>query len=222
MVFSKMLAKGMYLIEFENCIFFQLLKGELPLRSIWEGTTPQKLLRGNSPSDTRFLNFQRFIKVLTKSSKQEKLEDFSDMIMYPIVYLKRFFSKMLPNGMYQIGRIEFQKWIVFSSSGGHIHPQTPPCPRGAGAPLWSLPLQHSHLPGKSSRGSASLCLSFVPFMLGLIKGIFSDSNNIFLWHESEDINKKSLNPKFQLIPILRFQVMHDYVCFIAPIDYCVK
>ena len=42
-----------------------------------------------------------------------------------------------------------------------------------------------------------------------LKGILSDSNNIFLWHESEDINKKSLNPKFQLIPILRFQVMHD-------------
>ena len=48
-----------------------------------------------------------------------------------------------------------------------------------------------------------------------IKGIFSDSNNIFLWHESEDINKKSLFPKFQLIPILRFQVMNGYVCFIA-------
>ena len=55
-----------------------------------------------------------------------------------------------------------------------------------------------------------------------LKGIFSDSNNIFLWHESEDIYKKSLNPEFQLIPILRFQVMHDYMCFIAPIDYCVK
>ena len=35
-----------------------------------------------------------------------------------------------------------------------------------------------------------------------IKGIFSDSNNIFLWHESEDTNKKSLLPRFQLIPIL--------------------
>ena len=52
-----------------------------------------------------------------------------------------------------------------------------------------------------------------------VKGIFSNSNNIFLWYESEDINKKSLFPKIQLIPILRFQVMHDYVCFIAPIDY---
>ena len=28
--------------------------------------------------------------------------------------------------------------------------------------------------------------------------------------------------KIQLIPILHFQIMHDYVCFIAPIDYCVK
>ena len=46
--------------------------------------------------------------------------------------------------------------------------------------------------------------------------------NIFLWHESKDINKKSLFPKFQLIPTSRFQVMHDYVCFIAPIDYCVE
>ena len=34
--------------------------------------------------------------------------------------------------------------------------------------------------------------------------------------------KKTLFPKFQLIPILRFWVMHDYVCFIAPIDYCVE
>ena len=34
-----------------------------------------------------------------------------------------------------------------------------------------------------------------------IKGIFSDSSNIFLWHESEDINKKNLFPKFQLIQI---------------------
>ena len=54
------------------------------------------------------------------------------------------------------------------------------------------------------------------------KGIFSDSNIIFLWYESEDINKKSLFSKFQLIPILHFQVMHAYVCFIAPIDYSVE
>ena len=49
-----------------------------------------------------------------------------------------------------------------------------------------------------------------------LKGIFTDFNNIFLWHESENINKKSLFPKFQLIPILRFQVMHDYVCSLLP------
>ena len=46
--------------------------------------------------------------------------------------------------------------------------------------------------------------------------------NKILWHESEDINKKSLFPKFQLIPISGFQVMHDYVRFITPIDYCVE
>ena len=40
--------------------------------------------------------------------------------------------------------------------------------------------------------------------------------------ESEDVNKNSVFPKFQLIPILRFQVMHDHVCFIAPMDYCVE
>ena len=56
----------------------------------------------------------------------------------------------------------------------------------------------------------------------LIKGIFNESNNIFLWYESEDINKKSLFPKFQLILILPFLVMHDYVRFIAPIVYCVE
>ena len=56
----------------------------------------------------------------------------------------------------------------------------------------------------------------------MVKGIFSDSNNIFLWYESEDTNKKCLFPKFQLIPILHFQVMHDYVYFIAPIDYCAE
>ena len=58
----------------------------------------------------------------------------------------------------------------------------------------------------------------------MLKGIVSDFNNIFLWHKSEDINKKKQTnkkkkkgyfqiPKFQLIQILRLQVrpMHDYV-----------
>ena len=55
-----------------------------------------------------------------------------------------------------------------------------------------------------------------------LKGIVSDCNNIFLWYEQEDINHKSLFSKFQLILTLHFQVMHNYVCFIAPIDYCVE
>ena len=53
-------------------------------------------------------------------------------------------------------------------------------------------------------------------------GIFSNSNNIFLWYESEDINQKSSFPKFQQIPVLRFQVMHDYAYSITPINYCVE
>ena len=68
---------------------------------------------------------------------------------------------------------------------------------------------------------ASLSLPYFTIFAS-IKGIFSDSNNIFLWYESKDINKKSLFPKFQLILILHFQVMHDYVYFTAPIDYCVE
>ena len=35
-----------------------------------------------------------------------------------------------------------------------------------------------------------------------LKGIVSDSNNIILCHKSEDINKKRLFPKFQIISIL--------------------
>ena len=46
-------------------------------------------------------------------------------------------------------------------------------------------------------------LIFYRFIQTLLEGIFSDSNNIFLWHKSEDNNKKRLFPKFQLILILR-------------------
>ena len=53
-----------------------------------------------------------------------------------------------------------------------------------------------------------------------VKGIFSYSNNIFLWYESEDINRNSLFSKFQLIPILRVSsyAWLGYVFFIAPMD----
>ena len=50
------------------------------------------------------------------------------------------------------------------------------------------------------------------YMIWLIKGIFSDCNNIILWHESQDINKTI--PKFKLIPISRLKVMHD-LCFVS-------
>ena len=56
----------------------------------------------------------------------------------------------------------------------------------------------------------------------VLKGILSDSNNIILWYESEDMNKKKLISKISVDFELRFQVMHDYVRFIAPIDYCVE
>ena len=57
----------------------------------------------------------------------------------------------------------------------------------------------------------------------IVKEVFSDSNNIILYmNYIEDVNKISLYQKFQFIPTLRFQVMHDYVYFIAPIDYCVE
>ena len=82
--------------------------------------------------------------------------------------------------------------------------------------LYSSPMLRTVLGVASKVGCAAENL------MDIFKGIFSDSNNIFLWYESEDINKKSLFPKFQLIPILHFRVMHDYVCFIAPIGYCVE
>ena len=44
-----------------------------------------------------------------------------------------------------------------------------------------------------------------------LKGIFSDSNNIFLCHRSEDTKKKRVFPKIQMIIIFHLQVMYDYV-----------
>ena len=60
-----------------------------------------------------------------------------------------------------------------------------------------------------------------------LKGMFSDSNNIFLLHKSEDINQnktqtknknKRLFPKFHLILIFRLQVLHYYVHALALLD----
>ena len=72
---------------------------------------------------------------------------------------------------------------------------------------WKL-MKHTHTPFLFQRDSLIAFYltihqnrSFIKCFL--LKGIFSDSNNIFLWHKSEDINKKRLFPKFQLILILR-------------------
>ena len=60
-------------------------------------------------------------------------------------------------------------------------------------------------------------------LISFIKGIVSDSNNIFLWHKSQDINKIRLFPKFQLIPMLRKLTSYAwYVHWHCSIDYCVK
>ena len=55
----------------------------------------------------------------------------------------------------------------------------------------------------------------------LVKGIFSEFHNIF-YGINQKIIKKAYFKKFQLIPILRNQILHDYVCFIAPVDYYVE
>ena len=50
-------------------------------------------------------------------------------------------------------------------------------------------------------------LYFEKLIMGIVlKGIFSDSNNIILRHELEDKNKKNLFPKLQLIPIYFFKL----------------
>ena len=58
-------------------------------------------------------------------------------------------------------------------------------------------------------------------IMSSLTGTVSDFNT-FLWYKSEDMNKKRLFPKFQLIQILLLQVMHDYVHWHCSIDYCVK
>ena len=74
--------------------------------------------------------------------------------------------------MYQISRIEFQKcnFLVLQGSTstlGHL-PVHASAERSAGAPFW--PTAFTALPPPGEKQSwICLCLSFVPFMLGLIK-----------------------------------------------------
>ena len=55
------------------------------------------------------------------------------------------------------------------------------------------------------------CKNWIPAQFPAIKGIVSDSKNNFIWYELKDINKNVLFPKFQLIPNLGLQAMHDNV-----------
>ena len=48
-----------------------------------------------------------------------------------------------------------------------------------------------------------------------LKGIGTDSSNLFLWHCSIDIDGKALFPKFKSIPTLRYRVMLDFVFYIG-------
>ena len=55
----------------------------------------------------------------------------------------------------------------------------------------------------------------------MVKGIFTDSNNIFLWHESEDINEKAYFQNFSWFQFYIFKLCM-IMCFIAPVDYSVE
>ena len=150
MVFGKMLTKGMHLIEFENCNFF----------NFWRANSLSEASERELPLRHPLFKFSKIYKRSDKGIKTEKVGGSSDMIMYPIVYLKIFLSKMLPR--YVPNRaIWVSKMQYFSSSGGHIHPQTPPCPRKCRTWCWCSTLVTAFtaipLPGKSSPGSASVC-----------------------------------------------------------------
>ena len=61
--------------------------------------------------------------------------------------------------------------------------------------------KNGHEPNYFPKGEGNSLTSVVKadeWNTPLFKGIFSDSNNIFLWHESEDINKKKLISKISV------------------------
>ena len=118
MVFSKMLAKGT-LLSLKIAFFFQILKGN----------SPSEASERELPLRHPLFKFSKIYQSSDKGIEKIKVGGSSDMKMYPIVYLKRFFLKnaakrYVPNRANWVSKMQF-----FSSSGGHIHPQTPPCPR---------------------------------------------------------------------------------------------
>ena len=48
------------------------------------------------------------------------------------------------------------------------------------------------------------------------------SATYFCYRNWKILTKKRLFPKFQLVPLFRLQVMHDYVHWYCAIDYCVR
>ena len=52
--------------------------------------------------------------------------------------------------------------------------------------------------------------------------VFSDSSSIILWHELEDMNKKVYLQNFSWFQFYVSKLCMIYMCFIAPIDYCIK
>ena len=72
----------MHLIEFENCNFF----------NFWRGNSPSEASERELPLRHPLFKFSKNYKSSDKGIKTEKVEGSLDMIMYPIVYLKRFFK----------------------------------------------------------------------------------------------------------------------------------
>ena len=59
----------------------------------------------------------------------------------------------------------------------------------------------------------SLTQSLKGYSVILIISFYDMNQNIY----KRNNNNNNLIPKFQLIPIIRLKVMHDYVCFIATV-----
>ena len=86
MVFSKMLAKGMQLIEFENCNFF----------NFWRGNSPSEAPERKLPLRHLLFKLSKINISSDKGIKTGKVGGSSDMIMYPIpwkIFLVKCYQK---------------------------------------------------------------------------------------------------------------------------------
>ena len=120
--------------------------------------------------------------------------------------------------MYQIAPIEFQKCNFLVLQGSHIHPQTPPCPCKGGTWCWcsTLVTAFTALPPPGEKQSwICLCLSFVSFMLGLLKKLFMQNTtyvNLLLFLEcASRLEHVGLNKYFwhiYKVPMTCFTTRH--------------